>query len=173
MLTGIRKKRHARPPGACREGGGGRFAWWPLGSGRWRRLRRLAERPHAQQKHPGATAASRPSPERPSCIRGVPDVRNAGVVGGSGESLTIMRHCPGFPAYAPVGRRRIQPSAACRHRESSRRLSRWRCFRAQCRSRNQDCRVEFRGNRISFIDNIIITFLRQALTAATHNTRTR
>ena len=51
--------------------------------------------------------------------------------GSSGES-PILLHCPGSPTYVSVRRSRIRSSAACRHRESSRRLSRWRCSRAQC-----------------------------------------
>ena len=42
--------------------------------------KRKTKRPTAQREHLGATAG--PSPGRSSCIRGVPGVRNAGVVGG-------------------------------------------------------------------------------------------
>ena len=46
----------------------------------------------AQQGRLGAAAG--PSPERPSCIRGVPGVRNAGVAGGV---IHPVRHCSGSP----------------------------------------------------------------------------
>ena len=42
----------------------------------------------------------------------------------------IMRQWSGSPANVSVGRRRRRSRAAWRHRETSWRLSRWRCFRA-------------------------------------------
>ena len=92
-----------------------------------------AERFRAQYEHLGAAAGS--SPARPSCIRGVPGV--IGLLETPGSLLresSIMWHCSGSGSLAcvSVGRRSILPSAACRHRETSRRHSRWSCVRAQC-----------------------------------------
>ena len=41
-----------------------------------------------------------------------------------------MRQWSGSPAYVSVGLKRRRSRAAWRHLETSRRLSRWRCFRA-------------------------------------------
>ena len=49
--------------------------------------------------------------------------------GSLGES-SIMRQWSGSPAYVSVGLKRRRSRAAWRHLETSRRLSRWRCFRA-------------------------------------------
>ena len=81
----------------------------------------------------GKTQARNPT-DKKEVGRGPARKGDLGAAAGNPRRLRRQGHwggCPsGSPTYVSVGSRRIRSRAVWRHRDTSRRLSRWRCFRA-------------------------------------------
>jgi len=68
------------------------------------------------------------------------ELRKREIQRASGQrALWVSRQCSVSPTCVSVGRWCMRSSAACRHRETSRSASRWRCVRAQCAYRPRAC----------------------------------